>query len=213
MAFCAPRDGEYFLRTLAWAKATGSNAMVLTFMRDKETLRSVKVEADESAPQHYEAKFRLPAGKHHLRVVVLRDKTGLSLEKAAEWKSGKDQKGTIHVHHLEIEGPPEAAAEMLPETHRRIFFKRSTTGTEPQVAREVIGAFAKRAYRRPVTASEVERLTLRPAGRTASRSRAAWRRRSRRCWSRRTSSSGRAAAGPDNPNPFTPSTSSHRPRA
>jgi hypothetical protein len=156
--FVAPRDGEYFLRTLAWARPTGSNAMVLTFQRDKEILRQVTVEADESAPQHYEAKFRLPAGKHHLRVVVLRDKTGLSPEKAAEWKSGKDQKGTVHVHHLEIEGPPEAAAEMLPETHRRIFFKRATTDTAPQVAREVIGAFAKRAYRRPVTAAEVERL-------------------------------------------------------
>jgi hypothetical protein len=156
--FHAPRDGEYFLRTLAWAKAAGSNAMVLTFMRDKEILRSVKVEADESAPQHYEAKFRLPAGKHHLRVVVLRDKTGLPPEEAAKWKTGKDQKGTVNVHHLEIEGPPEAAAEMLPETHRRIFFKRATKDNAPQVAREVIGAFAKRAYRRPVTSAEVERL-------------------------------------------------------
>jgi hypothetical protein len=156
--FVAPRDGEYFLRTLAWAKPTGSNAMVVTFQRDKEILRQVKVEADESAPQHYEAKFRLPAGKHRLRVVVLRDKTGLSPEKAAEWRSGKDQKGTVHVHHLEVEGPPEAAAEMVPEMPRRIFFKRATKDTEPQVAREVIGAFAKRAYRRPVTVAEVERL-------------------------------------------------------
>ena len=156
--FVAPRDGEYFLRTLAWAKATSSNAMVLTFMRDKEILRSMKVEADESAPQHYEAKFRLPAGKHHLRVVVLRDKTGLPPEDAVKPLTGKTQKGSVNVHHLEIEGPPEAAAEMLPETHRRIFFKRATKDTEPQVAREVIGAFAKRAYRRPVTAAEVERL-------------------------------------------------------
>ncbi len=156
--FNAPRDGEYFLRTLAWAKATGSNAMTLTFMRGEQVLRQVKVEADESAPQHYEAKFRLPAGKHHLRVVVLRDKTGLSPEEAAKWKTGKDQKGSVSVRHLEVEGPPEAAAEMLPETHRRIFFKRATKDNAPQVAREVIGAFARRAYRRPVTPAEVERL-------------------------------------------------------
>ena len=156
--FLAPRDGEYFLRTLAWAKPNGSNAMVLTFQRDKEILRQVKVEADENAPQHYGAKFRLPAGQHRLRVVVLRDKTGLSSEDAAKPLTGKQQKGTVNVHHLEIEGPPEAAAEMVPETHRRIFFKRATRDTEPQVAREVLGAFAKRAYRRPVTPAEVERL-------------------------------------------------------
>ncbi len=156
--FNAPRDGEYALRTFAWAKATGTNAMVLTFMRDEQIARQVKVEADETAPEHYETKFRLSAGKHHLRVVVLRDKTGLSAEEAAKWKTGKEQKGAVNVHHLEIEGPPEAAAEMLPETHRRIFFKRATKAAAPQVAREVIGAFARRAYRRPVTPEEVERL-------------------------------------------------------
>ncbi len=156
--FNAPRDGEYFLRTLAWAKPTGSNAMVLAFMRDEQILRQVKVEADESAPEHYEAKFRLPAGKHLLRVVVLRDKTGLSPEEAAKPLTGKQQKGSVSVRHLEVEGPPEAAAEMLPETHRRIFPKRATKETAPQVAREVIGAFARRAYRRPVTPAEVERL-------------------------------------------------------
>ncbi len=156
--FNAPRDGEYFLRTLAWAKPTGSNAMTLTFMRGEQVLRQVKVETDESAPQHYEVKFRLPAGKHLLRVVVLRNKTGLSPEEAAKPLTGKQQKGTVSVRHLEVEGPPEAAAEMLPETHRRIFFKRATKETAPQVAREVIGAFARRAYRRPVTSAEVERL-------------------------------------------------------
>ena len=41
-------------------------------------------------------------------VVVLRNKAGLSPEEAAKWKTGKEQKGTVNVHHLEIEGPPEA---------------------------------------------------------------------------------------------------------
>ena len=156
--FVAPRDGEYFLRTLAWAKATSSNAMVLTFTRDTDIVQQVKVEADENVPQHYGAKFHLTAGKHHLRVAVLRDKAGLPPEEAAKPLTGKQQKGTVNVHHLEIEGPPEAAAEMVPESHRRIFFKRATKDSEPQVGREVVGAFAKRAYRRPVTAAEVERL-------------------------------------------------------
>ena len=156
--FNAPREGEYALRTLAWAKPAGTNTMVLTFMRNEQILRQVKVEADEAAPEHYEAKFRLTAGQHHLRLVVLRNKDGLSPEEAVKWKTGKEQKGTVNVHHLEIEGPPEAAAEMLPETHRRIFFKRATPATAPQVAREVIGAFARRAYRRPVTPEEVGRL-------------------------------------------------------
>ena len=156
--FVAARDGDYFLRTLAWARQTGTNALVLTFMRDETIVRQVTVEADENAPQHYEAKFRLTAGRHHLRVVVLRNKAGLSADEAAKWKTGKEQKGSVSVHHLELEGPPDAASEMVPETHRRIFFKRATRDTAPQIAREIIGAFARRAYRRPVTDAEVGRL-------------------------------------------------------
>ncbi|MBI5800584.1 MAG: DUF1592 domain-containing protein [Verrucomicrobia bacterium] len=177
--FHAPRDGEYVLRTLAWAKKVdfpmppegahfqramrwakeaASDAMVLTFMRDKEKLRDVKITAEESAPQHYEVKMRLSAGRHRLSVAVFRIKTGLAPEEATKFRAGKERRGMVFVHHLEIEGPPDGAAELLAENHRRIFFKPATKDTAPHVAREVIGAFAKRAYRRPVTTAEVERL-------------------------------------------------------
>lgn len=46
----------------------------------------------------------------------------------------------------------------LPETHRRIFFRRPTPETKRECALEIIGQFAKRAYRRPVTESELNRL-------------------------------------------------------
>ncbi len=46
----------------------------------------------------------------------------------------------------------------LPETHRRIFFRRPTPETKRECALEIIGQFAKRAYRRPVAESELNRL-------------------------------------------------------
>ncbi|PAW82918.1 MAG: hypothetical protein B9S33_14395 [Pedosphaera sp. Tous-C6FEB] len=177
--FHAPREGEYVLRTLAWAKKVdfpmppedahfqralrwakeaATDAMVLTFMRDKEKLREVRITAVESAPQVYEVKLRLPAGKHRLSVATFRIKAGLSAEEATQFRAGKERRGMVFVHYLEIEGPPDSAAEQLAENHRRIFSRPATKETAPQVAREVIGAFARRAYRRPVTAVEVERL-------------------------------------------------------
>ncbi len=177
--FHAPRDGEYILRTLAWAKKVdfpwppegehlqralrwakeaASDEMVLTFMRDKEKLRAVTITAVESAPQNYEVKIRLSAGEHRLSVGVFRNKTGLAPEEATKFRAGKESRGMVFVQHIEVEAPPDASADLLAESHRRIFFKPASKETAPQVAREVIGAFARRAYRRPVTSAEVERL-------------------------------------------------------
>jgi mono/diheme cytochrome c family protein len=46
----------------------------------------------------------------------------------------------------------------LPESHRRIFFGAPAPGQERETARAVIGLFARRAFRRPVTTAELDRL-------------------------------------------------------
>lgn len=53
-----------------------------------------------------------------------------------------------------------APAELQPwtESYRRIFIRQPTPQTKDETAREIIGNFARRAYRRPVTPDEVERL-------------------------------------------------------
>ncbi len=50
-----------------------------------------------------------------------------------------------------------AKAAPLPESHKRIFFRSWTSANKTEAAREIIGAFARRAFRRPVTAQETER--------------------------------------------------------
>ncbi len=46
----------------------------------------------------------------------------------------------------------------MPETHRRIIFRDPTPDTEPATAREILTAFASRAFRRPAQPAEVDRL-------------------------------------------------------
>ncbi|MDB6113037.1 MAG: Protein of unknown function (DUF1587)/Protein of unknown function (DUF1592)/Protein of unknown [Pedosphaera sp.] len=60
------------------------------------------------------------------------------------------------IHYLEIAGPIEL--QPLPESHKRIFVREPTPQTTNAAAREIIASFARRAYRRPVTAQELERL-------------------------------------------------------
>ena len=47
--------------------------------------------------------------------------------------------------------------EPLPESHRRILFVQPAPGKHDPAARKILAAFARRAYRRPVTGSDLER--------------------------------------------------------
>jgi hypothetical protein len=58
----------------------------------------------------------------------------------------------------EMKSPANADPSALPESHKRIFVRQPTPETKKEVAREIIANFGKRAYRRPVTTGELERL-------------------------------------------------------
>ena len=60
---------------------------------------------------------------------------------------------------IEVEGPLYVPGDPLPESHRRILFRTPKTPGEFQdCAAEVMGKFATRAYRRPVTGGELAKL-------------------------------------------------------
>jgi hypothetical protein len=152
-------EGEYAVRVKAFASQEGPKPVKLTFMVGQQPVKMVEVETNQPAAKIYEARFRLPAEKAHLRAVVRRIKDGLPEEEALKWKTGSEQKGTVFVQWLEVEGPfNPSGSPKVPETHRRIFFVQPTPATKLQAAREIIGGFARRAYRRPVTKNEVDRL-------------------------------------------------------
>lgn len=73
----------------------------------------------------------------------------------SEFTDGRDMPRLL-VRSVDFEGP--LYETWPPETHRRIFIE-SAHQNDPQIyAREVIAAFATRAFRRPVTGAELESL-------------------------------------------------------
>jgi hypothetical protein len=154
--FKVTAPGEYAWRVHAYARQNGTNPIMLTFMRGNRPVEMVEVETNKADPKVYEPRAKLEAGAHRLRAVVRRNKDGLSEAKALEWKTGKDQKGTVLVEWLEVEGP--LMPPSLQETRRRIFSRAPERGKESQAARAILESFAKRAYRRPATPREVDRL-------------------------------------------------------
>jgi hypothetical protein len=154
--FQVTAPGEYAWRIHAYARQNGTNPMVLTFMRGNRPVEIVDVETNKAEPAVYEARTKLEAGTHRLRAVVRRNKNGLSEAKALEWKTGKEQKGTVFVDWLEVEGP--LMPPSLQETRRRIFSRAPERGKELPTARSILESFVRRAYRRPPTRKEMDRL-------------------------------------------------------
>jgi hypothetical protein len=68
----------------------------------------------------------------------------------------KNRARNLVVNYLEISGPMEA--NEMPEPYRRIFIRKPTPGTTNEAARAIITNFARKAYRRPVSAEELGRL-------------------------------------------------------
>jgi hypothetical protein len=66
----------------------------------------------------------------------------------------------LHVDSLVVHGPVPLDADRLPEAHRRLLSQDPGYGDEARAAcaREVIGRFAERAFRRPVPTEEVDHL-------------------------------------------------------
>jgi PAS domain-containing protein len=155
--FHSPVPAEYAVRVHAYAEQQSSNAIVLTFMLGDQPVDMVAVETNAASPRTYETRIKLALGKNRVRTVVRRLKDGLREEEALRWKNGPLQKGAVLVEWLEIEGPL-AIDPLRPISHQQIFYTESQIGTDREVARDILGRFARRAYRRPVTSDEVNRL-------------------------------------------------------
>jgi mono/diheme cytochrome c family protein len=72
-----------------------------------------------------------------------------------------DHTGFAHIENISIAGPFNATGTARTPSRDRILTCRPTTPSqEPSCARQIIETLARRAYRRPVTASEVNRLLV-----------------------------------------------------
>ncbi|MEN9019541.1 MAG: DUF1592 domain-containing protein, partial [Verrucomicrobiales bacterium] len=65
----------------------------------------------------------------------------------------------LFIDYVEVEGPSNLPRPPLPATHTEIIPRQPQAGEEEALAREVFKTFASRAFRRPATSNEVDRLT------------------------------------------------------
>ena len=153
--FPFPADGTYLLRARAYGQQAGTEPARMTFRLDGKDLATVDVAAVEDSPALFEAKATVTKGKHRFALAFVNDYYN------PRDPDEKNRDRNLAVDYLEIQGPETTANAVPPEAHRRIVTvrpKADTRQAREEAARKVLGDFARRAYRRPVMAAEVERL-------------------------------------------------------
>ncbi|HEY2840145.1 MAG TPA: DUF1592 domain-containing protein [Pirellulales bacterium] len=159
--FSFPAAGDYVLRASAFGEQAGRDACRMALRIDDKNAAEVDVPATAEKPAVYEGRLTVAAGKHTISAAFLNDYYSPTEADPAQ----RDR--NLFVDYLELEGPIDHTSR-LPESHRRILFREPPEddakgkSADPKevanCAREILSRFATRAYRRPVTAEEVDRL-------------------------------------------------------
>ena len=147
--------GDYVLRAQACGDQAGPEPVKLGLRLAGKELKVFEVTAKPEASQTCEFRLAVPAGKQRVAVAFLNDYY------RADDPNPANRDRNLHLLALEIAGPIATNLPLLPESHRRIFFARPASASPADrlaCARQLVGEFARRAYRRPLSAEEVSRL-------------------------------------------------------
>jgi hypothetical protein len=142
--------GEYLLRVRAFGQQAGKELPKLELRLNDQALATKQISALENAPETCEFKTALNAGELKLAAAYInnfRDPNNPNPDL-------RDR--NLFIDSIELEGP--LAIKPLPASHKRIFFKSPSGTNTNNVAREIIGRFAQRAFRRPIEKNELDRL-------------------------------------------------------
>ena len=144
-------DGEYVVKALAYGEQAGPDAPELAVSIDDERVAEFDVKASRK-PAGYEKKLTVKSGSRRLGLAYLNNYND-STNRDPKLRGDRN----LFVSSIEIAGPLHITQEG-PESYRRVFTRLPKPGEESAVARELLGAFASRAFRRPVEPAEVEKL-------------------------------------------------------
>lgn len=148
-----PRDGEYELRVFTRGRgAPDSPPSPLAIFGGGKVAEVVEVKSGANSKRNFDVRFKASAG--------LSDIGGAWVFPGPVKPPPPDANGvdfTMQVETIEIRGPFAAEKqELLPASHQRLFV---CGARDAACARQILGKFAARAWRRPVTDAELVRLT------------------------------------------------------
>jgi hypothetical protein len=145
--FTVELAGDYDLSAIAYQQAAGPDPARMELIIDGRVVTVFDVTASATSPGTYEARVALTPGPHTLTVGFTND----------FYEAPADR--NLLVDALGVEGPFDA---VVPPSNSAAWTKimvcDPAASDVDTCAREIIGTFAKRAWRRPPTTDELDRL-------------------------------------------------------
>ena len=146
------QTGKYLLRIRAAGDQAGVEPARMALKIDGLPVRVIDVPATRKEAKVYEEKVDLRPGARKISTAFINDYYNPEAKP-------KERDRNLVLDYLELVGPIDVKPPDPPESHRRIFFtKPGPLQTKRQAAMEIVGRFARQAFRRPVTPAELERL-------------------------------------------------------
>ena len=141
-------EGEYKFRFHGWGRQVGDEPVKAVFQIDGKDYDTVEVNATSNEKATYHCSpVQLSPGEHTISLAFLNEFTDPKAEKPEEAKRA------LFVHWFEFEGPHD----MVPPSHKRLLACNAEQA-KPEQAREILNRFVTRAFRRPASPAEVDRL-------------------------------------------------------
>jgi mono/diheme cytochrome c family protein len=138
--------GEYRIRCRVAGDQVGDEPVRAMLRVADKDVKEFKIKATPDKPEEIEATVQVKAGATRVALAFLNPYN----------LPGTDKDRGLYFRAVEVEGPFGAPAPPLPAVHRRLMAYKE--GLAPRdAAREIVGRFATRAFRRPVKPEEVEK--------------------------------------------------------
>jgi len=152
--FDFPLEGEYTIRVSAYGEQAGLELPKMTVALDSKELATVEVKA-ENAGEIHTFKVRSGPGKHRISTRYINNYVDMN-HKDPKLRGDRN----LIIEYVELESPPDARPRPITDAHRRVMIcsPGPDAASRRDCARRIVAALARRAFRRPVGAEEVERL-------------------------------------------------------
>ena len=146
-------DGEYLLQIDAYATLAGPELPKLQVTLNGEPVKTFEVKITEEKRHNFILKLKPGRGNHRISIAYMNNYVNNdSPDPALRGDRNLFVRGTKMI------GPLDAPQPKLPESHRRVIVRQPNATEIRDVARESLNQFAEKAFRRPVSEKEINRL-------------------------------------------------------
>lgn len=148
--------GRYRLAVYAFASQSGDEPAKMSVQLGGKEKDTFSVRNTSAIDNPFEITARFPRGKQTVEVAFLND----HYDPGNADPNRRDR--NLFINKIVLIGPDHNLGDRYPDAHKRILFVRPGEKglDELQAAQQVIARFASRAFRRPVTNGEMERLMI-----------------------------------------------------